>query len=178
MSDETGKTPDLTPGGVGASDIDSAADVKEERQRLLERLGELQHGMGRFFARDRSLPLLASNLTMQQLKVVMTLSFLGSASGQDLARELGIGLGTITGIVDRVVAQGLASRHEDPSDRRVRRVELTPAGRDLSTQILDAGAATWRDLLAHLDLDTLRDLERVMRRLVEVMSELHPPSPR
>ncbi|GAA0404609.1 hypothetical protein Acor_23850 [Acrocarpospora corrugata] len=181
MSDETGKRPDPTPGDhVGGSTADPDADPpadpreQEERQRLLELIGEAQHGMGRFFARDRSLPLLASNLTMQQLKIVMTLSFLGSASGQDLARELGIGLGTVTGIVDRVVAQGLATRHEDPADRRVRRVELTPAGRHLTAQILDAGTATWRDVLAHLDMGTLRDLERVMRRLLDAMAALHP----
>ncbi|GAA1004127.1 hypothetical protein Aple_086250 [Acrocarpospora pleiomorpha] len=184
MSDETGTRPDLTPGDDVSGyvndpdDFGLSAEEAEERRSLLESLGETQHGMGRFLARDRSLPLLASNLTMQQLKVVMTLAFLGSASGQDLARELGIGLGTVTGIVDRVVAQGLATRHEDPADRRVRRVELTPAGRDLTAQILDAGTATWRDLLAHLDLTTLRDLDRVMRRLLEVMSTLHPACPR
>ena len=41
---------------------------------------------------------------------------------------MGVSLATITGIVDRLAAQGLVTRREDPRDRRVRRVELT-AGR-------------------------------------------------
>ncbi|WP_308169735.1 MarR family winged helix-turn-helix transcriptional regulator [Acrocarpospora catenulata] len=185
MSDQTGERPGTSPGaGTSAGNNQAGNDTAErrnpggttedsERTLLIDRLAESQRGLGRFLARDRSMPLLATTLTMQQLKVVMSLSFLGSASGQDLARELGIGLATMTGIVDRVVARGLASRREDPTDRRVRRVELTPAGRDLAAQILDAGASTWRDLLAHLDLETLRDLERVMGRLTELMADLH-----
>ncbi|GAB3162261.1 MarR family winged helix-turn-helix transcriptional regulator [Microbispora hainanensis] len=153
-----------------------------ERGCLITRLAELQRSMGRFFARDRSMPLLASTLTMQQLKVVMFLSFAGSTSGQELARHLGVGLGTVTGIVDRVVAQGLASRHEDPHDRRVRRVELTDAGRRLTSEIVEAGTGGYIRLLRRLDTETLRTMETVMRRIEDVMREMHaedagPPDP-
>ncbi|WP_307848411.1 MarR family winged helix-turn-helix transcriptional regulator [Microbispora oryzae] len=148
-------------------------DEQEERARLIAGLSELQRGLGRFFARDRSIPLIASNLTMQQLKVVMFLSFRGSASGQELARNLGVGLGTATGIVDRVVAHGLVTRREDPHDRRVRRVELTEAGRRLTAEILDAGTARYRRLLEHLDTETLRTMEQVMGKIEQAMNRMH-----
>ncbi|MBO3749735.1 MarR family transcriptional regulator [Streptosporangiaceae bacterium NEAU-GS5] len=135
------------------------------REALIDWLVETQRGMGRHFARARSLPLLASNLTMPQLKLVMFLAFHGSTAGQDIARQLGVGLGTVTGIVDRVIAQGLATRREDPHDRRVRRVELTPKGHALAEEILDTGTAEWRAILSRLDTDTLRDLERVFLKL-------------
>ncbi|MBX6385929.1 MAG: MarR family transcriptional regulator [Microbispora sp.] len=119
------------------------------------------------------MPLLASTLTMQQLKVVMFLSFAGPASGQELARHLGVGLTTVTGIVDRVVAQGLAVRHEDPHDRRVRRIELTEAGRRLTSEIIEAGTGGYVRLLRRLDTETLRTLEKVMRKIEGVMREIH-----
>jgi DNA-binding MarR family transcriptional regulator len=146
---------------------------QEERALIIARLAEQQRGLGRFFARDRSMPLMASNLTMQQLKVVMLLSVQESASGQELARHLGVALGTVTGIVDRVVAHGLVSRREDPHDRRIRRVELTETGRQLTAEILDAGTAGYRRLLEHLDTETLRTMEKVMRKVREVMRRLH-----
>jgi DNA-binding MarR family transcriptional regulator len=160
------REPEHDPSGTRPGD---AAD----RAGLIDRLAELQRGFGRFFARDRSMPLMASTLTMQQLKVVMFLSFRGSASGQELARHLGVGLATVTGIVDRVVAQGLAARREDPNDRRIRRVELTEAGRRLTAEILDAGAAGYRRLLERLDTDTLRTMEQVMRKIEAAMREMH-----
>ncbi|WP_063909950.1 MarR family winged helix-turn-helix transcriptional regulator [Herbidospora yilanensis] len=142
-----------------------------ERQQLIDWIADTQRLLGRVFARDRSLPLLATTLTMQQLKVIVALSFHESASGQELARELGIGLGTLTGIVDRLVAHGLVSRREDPADRRVRRLTLTTQGRTLTDEMLDAGTANWRQLLTRLDTATLRDMRRVLGRISEVITE-------
>ncbi|WP_232326108.1 MarR family winged helix-turn-helix transcriptional regulator [Microbispora sp. ATCC PTA-5024] len=159
------------PGAVPETEGRTGDD--DERERLIARLSELQRGFGRFFARDRSMPLWASNLTMQQLKVVMYLSMRGSAPGQELARHLGVGLGTTTGIVDRIVAQGLATRREDPNDRRIRRVELTEAGQRLTAELLDAGTTRYRRLLGHLDTDTLRTMEDVMRKIQEAMHRMH-----
>ncbi len=143
----------------------------DERDQLIDWIADTQRGLGRLFARDRTLPLLATTLTMQQLKVIVALSFHESASGQELARELGIGLGTLTGIVDRLVAHGLLTRREDPADRRVRRLTLTTQGRTLTDEMLDAGTANWRHLLTRLDTDTLRDLQRVMTRISDIITE-------
>ncbi|GGO63394.1 MarR family winged helix-turn-helix transcriptional regulator [Nonomuraea cavernae] len=149
--------------------------VKNERDDLIHRITEAQRGLGRAFAQHQS-PLFASNLTMRQLKVVMLLSIHGSASGQELATGLGVGLGTVTGIVDRLVAQGLVSRHEDPHDRRVRRVELTDAGLRLMEEINDAGLEQYNLIMRHLDIDTLRALDMVLGRICAVADELFGPS--
>ncbi|HEX6075412.1 MAG TPA: MarR family transcriptional regulator [Micromonosporaceae bacterium] len=135
----------------------------DDRGELVERIIRLQHDLGRAWAHDRSLPVLASTLTMQQFKVVMILSLQGSASGQELAQQLGVGLGTVTGIVDRLVARRLVERHEDPDDRRIRRVALTPAGRELADEVVHAGLSRFRCVLELLDTETLRAFENVMR---------------
>jgi DNA-binding MarR family transcriptional regulator len=145
--------------------------VSDERQDLIHRISETQRGLGRLFTQQQS-PLFASNLTMRQLRVVMQLSLHGSASGQDLAHTLGVGLGTVTGIVDRLVAQGLVSRHEDPNDRRVRRVELTPEGAALVEEINNAGLEHYHRIMSHLDTDTLRALDQATRRIREVADKL------
>ncbi len=144
----------------------------DERDQLISAIGETQRELGRIFAHDRSLPLMLSSLTMRQLKVVMILSSIGSAAGQDLAHHLGVGLGTVTGIVDRLVAHGLVTRKEDPHDRRVRRVELTPRGVELTEEMADAGLSGMRRLLERLDLETLRMADHVTRRLVEVATAI------
>ncbi|MET7463658.1 MarR family transcriptional regulator [Nonomuraea sp. NPDC005501] len=145
--------------------------VDDEREDLIRRITETQRGLGRAFARHPS-PLFSSNLTMRQLKVVMVLALHGSASGQELAHDLGVGLGTVTGIVDRLVAQGLVSRHEDPHDRRVRRVELTAEGTDLIGRIQDAGMQHYRRVMEHLDTGTLRTLDTIVRRIRDIAEDL------
>lgn len=149
--------------------------VNDERDDLIRQIIEIQRDLGRALARRQS-PLFSSNLTMRQLKVIMLVAAEGSATGQDLAQHLGVTLGTVTGLVDRLVAHGLVSRQEDPQDRRVRRVSLTPAGRTLIEEINNAGLQEYRQIMKHLDLETLRCLHHVTVRLHEVAAELHPAS--
>jgi DNA-binding MarR family transcriptional regulator len=49
----------------------------------------------------------------------------------ELAGELGLSVAATGRAVDTLVRIGLAERHEDAADRRVKRVTLTPAGREL-----------------------------------------------
>ncbi|TXK40736.1 MarR family transcriptional regulator [Nonomuraea sp. C10] len=149
--------------------------VNDERDDLIHQIMEIQRDLGRALARHQS-PLFSSNLTMRQLKVIMLVAANGSATGQDLSHNLGVTLGTVTGLVDRLVAHGLVSRHEDPHDRRVRRVELTPAGRTLIEEINDAGLKQYRRIMNHLDTETLRCLHHVTVRLHEAAAELHRAS--
>ncbi|TMR19216.1 MarR family transcriptional regulator [Nonomuraea zeae] len=145
--------------------------MSDEREELIRRITGTQRDLARLFAQHQS-PLFTSNLTMRQLKVVMLLSISGSASGQDLAHALGVGLGTVTGIVDRLVAHGLVSRHEDPQDRRVRRAELTPAGAALIEEINNAGMEHYQRIMDHLDTETLRALDHAVRAIRDVADKL------
>jgi DNA-binding MarR family transcriptional regulator len=148
-----------------------------DRAELVERIIGLQHDLGRAWAHDRSLPVLASTLTMQQFKVVMILSLQDPASGQELAQHLGVGLGTVTGIVDRLVARRLVTRQEDPDDRRIRRIALTPTGRELADEVVHAGLSRFRCVLELLDTETLRAFESVMRKFADAATRLTATRP-
>ena len=93
---------------------------------------QVLHNQGRLLACTR-LPeahgFMALELTMPQFKTLVLLDAKESAVVGQLARGLGVGLSTMTGIVDRLVDQGLVARGEDPDDRRATRVRLTPLGR-------------------------------------------------
>ena len=54
----------------------------------------------------------------------------GTMSQSDLGRLLTVHRSNVTGLVDRLEAQGLVRRQDDQNDRRVYRVALTEAGRD------------------------------------------------
>ncbi len=132
------------------------------RAEAVGRIMTVHEQLAYFFAFDRSDPLLTANLTMSQLKIMLALALHGGASGQQLARVMHVRLATITGIVDRLAGQDLVTRREDLRDRRIRRVELTPAGQELIDGILTAGAQHQRRLLERLDLAALDTVERAM----------------
>jgi len=122
---------------------------------------------GALFASDRTNPIFSVNLTMQQLKVLWLLSTHDGIGSQDLARQLGVTPATLSGIVDRLVVQGYATRTEDPDDRRVRRINLSPTGRVAMEEIMDSGTKTQRRLFDRLDDETLEMIVTVLDRITE-----------
>ncbi|MDT5035484.1 MAG: hypothetical protein QOE03_669 [Micromonosporaceae bacterium] len=126
-----------------------------DQDALISRILDTQRRLRQQFTDDHAHPLLEVNLTMSQLKVMIILARLGGTSGQELARRTGGSLTTLTGIIDRLVAQQLVIRREDPRDRRVRRLELTPTGTELVDRVIAFGEEQHQRLLRRLDLPAL-----------------------
>lgn len=103
------------------------------------------------------------DLTMGQLKTLMTLASHQPATVTELADTLEVGKPAASTLVDRLVQLGYAQRTEDADDRRRTLVTTTPAGGDLVTRLrLGQGdrMARWLGALAPEDLSALiRGLE-------------------
>ncbi len=75
-------------------------------------------------------------------------------SGAELGQRLVLDSATITGVVDRLEAAGLAARRPDPDgDRRINRIYLTARGRDLAEPLQSAMTAFNRLVAASLGDD-------------------------
>jgi DNA-binding MarR family transcriptional regulator len=148
----------------------------QDKEQLIASITATQRSLGRVFGAARANPLMSLNLTMRQLKVLLTLARRGPLAGHELTAEMGVSLATVTGIVDRLAAQGLVSRREDPSDRRVRLLELTAEGRKLVGGVMDAGSTQYRRLLSRLEVEELRLLDSLVRRMAEIAEEEFPRS--
>ncbi len=106
--------------------------TRRERERIADGVvalmrysWELDRGAGYLAAVEES------GMTLPQLKALITL--VGREEGpcpiKDLAESLGLAPPAATRIVDALVERGLATRSEDPDDRRVRRIATTASGR-------------------------------------------------
>ena len=144
--------------------------VAENEQLIADIMGA-QERLQYLFAYDRSDPLFSSHLTLSQLKILLLLSRDGNVSGGELARRLGVGLATLSGMIDRLVVQDLVVRTEDQRDRRVRRIGLTRTGAKLIGSIITAGAEKHRRLLSRLSAEELRVVAQAMAMLVSVATD-------
>lgn len=142
-----------------------------EHERLIADIMAAQQRLQHLFAYDRSDPLFTSQLTIPQLKILLLLSAQPGTSGRELAGLMGVSLATLSGMIDRLVAHDLVARQEDPRDRRVRRLTLTLAGKELIGSIITAGAEKHRRLLDRLDEDELGVLATAMNLMVRVATE-------
>ncbi len=77
---------------------------------------------------------------------------------------------TITHHIDRLEQLGLVRRQSDPNDRRVRNLELTPAGAQLHATLLSAMREFERMLLDGLSERQLAELRATLNRISENLS--------
>jgi DNA-binding MarR family transcriptional regulator len=143
------------------------------RDELLDRIVDLQLEVVQLFESDRTRAWLDVDLTIQQLKVVFLAVRLGSLTAGQIGRELRVGFSTVTGLVDRLVEQGLVSRGEDPNDRRATRIVPTDRARGLVEGLYAYRRAEFRRLLEHASTDALVALAEGLTGLAEAARKLH-----
>ncbi|HUO54497.1 MAG TPA: MarR family transcriptional regulator, partial [Rhodoblastus sp.] len=74
----------------------------------------------------------AFDLSVPQCDVLSTLTEREGLSQQELAARLYVTKGNISGLIDRLVANGLVERRSLAGDRRSHAIHLTPTGRELA----------------------------------------------
>jgi len=82
----------------------------------------------------------------------------------ELSQRMMVTNGNVTGLVDRLVAEGLIARRASPRDRRVQIVKLTAAGRRSFRTMARANGDWISEVFADLDAD---DIEALMRLLAK-----------
>src|SRR5437016_8677366 len=68
----------------------------------------------------------------------------------DLSERLWIRPPSVTGVVDRLVRDGLVTREALPADRRVKQIRLTPKGKQRVGQVLEVHSRQIEKILAGL----------------------------
>jgi DNA-binding MarR family transcriptional regulator len=76
-------------------------------------------------------------VSVPQLGVLTRLFYAGGIGVHEIGRHMEATSAAASQFVDRLVNAGLVERTEDPEDRRVRRIGLTPRGRDLVERSLE-----------------------------------------
>ena len=143
-------------------------DRRQRVQRILDCSGALMHNLNP----SREGAWLSVDLTMPQMKTLIFVTNSEGATSGQIASKLGVGLSTVTGIVDRLTEQALVTRGEDPRDRCITRVVPTAQGRTLVTELLRYRNEAITSILSRLDAEQLECVDRAFEYLMEASAEL------
>jgi DNA-binding MarR family transcriptional regulator len=92
-------------------------------------------------------------------------------SFKELGERTLITKGTLTGVVDRLVAQGLVRRVASTTDGRSQIAQLTPEGDALFQRIFPEHLAYLRAVFGNIDSDELSRTESALSRLRQLFQE-------
>ncbi len=115
----------------------------------------------------KSLAREGSNLS--QYTVLAILDEQGELTMGALAQQLGTTMGAVTNLVDKLVAAGRADRARSDDDRRVVRVKVLPAGRELVERVTHETAEYLSGYFGDVPADQRKTTVSVLERLVGAM---------
>lgn len=93
-------------------------------------------------------------------------------SQSELAQRVGVEGATMVAMLDRLAKAGLLVRVPSDTDRRVKRVQLTPQGMQLYGKVRTEGDAVRRKLLSGIDPAVLRTATELLEGLQGVVEEV------
>jgi MarR family transcriptional regulator, organic hydroperoxide resistance regulator len=125
------------------------------REKLIRRIIELQRRVNRAI-RERTLDSWVKlDLTIPQLKSLFYVSGHGKVNPSALAAGIHVTPANVTGIVDRLIEQGLLTRTGDADDRRISWLTVTDKGKTLINDLREGRAQEMRRILDKLTEEQL-----------------------
>src|ERR1700733_353437 len=97
-------------------------------------------------------------ITRAQWAVLVRVDRSEGLNQSELAEVLDLQPITLTRLLDKLCDGGLIERRPDPTDRRAKRLYLTPAAHPLRKQLGTLGEETMADALAGVDADSLQQM--------------------
>lgn len=158
-----------------ASDVKAiAAEATETSPQTQATAARLTALLRHVFLYDRGSQLRVieeSGLSMTQCKVLLELGGLGQTAEAwqvgDLAELFGVSLPSMSRAIDALVKRRLATRVEDPDDRRARQVRITARGKDLVETLVTVRQTGIEAFAATLSAAQRRKLDAAVDALMD-----------
>jgi DNA-binding MarR family transcriptional regulator len=153
------------------NEVEAPQAIGEEAQETAARLSALLRHLFLYDRGNMLSVLEESGLSMTQTKALLELAGLGEEAEprhvSDLAETFGVSVPSMSRAVDALVKKRLATRVEDPDDRRVRRVAITRRGNDLVNTLVVIRQAGMETFAASLSASQRRKLDTAVDALMD-----------
>lgn len=125
----------------------------------------------------RSVEAAGQAVTLPQFRALYALRYAGPCRAGTLAQHLGTHPSTVTRLLDRLVAQGYATREVPAENRRLIELDVTPAGRDVVDAVMERRAAELARMVEALPPRARSQLRAALPHLVAVADGQHGALP-
>lgn len=142
-----------------------------DREALIAEILDLDKRLYQIFQAGQTHDWLDIDLSLSHVRILFLLYAGGDARMSQLASVLGVRLSTMTSAIDRLVAQGLVSRRDDPHDRRLVIASLTEEGFRLFDGFYQGMRASLARLVRRLSTEDLVLAARTFAALYDAALE-------
>ncbi|MGD0794544.1 MAG: MarR family transcriptional regulator [Dehalococcoidales bacterium] len=137
-----------------------------EKSEIIKEVFELYRRINRTMRAHGPDAWMQLNLTILQVKSLFFITNHGSTNFKKLAATLKVTPSNLTGVIDRLVEQGLVSRTENPEDRRMMLLKATEKGESLVGELRERRMSYLTEALTDLTPGELTAIKRGLSLLV------------
>ncbi len=142
-----------------------------EKAELINEVVELNRRVNRALRQIAPDAWMQLNMTVPQVKSLFFISNNGTTNIKKLATTLKVTPSNLTGVIDRLVEQGLVVRHENPEDRRMTLLQVSEKGDTLVSELRERRMSYLSQALSELSLEELRKIADGLALLAKVTEE-------
>lgn len=136
-------------------------DIKD----YVEKFEKLMPGFMKVFHSNDNNWLEELNITIAQCVVLQNLADNDNCKMSDLSESIGVTMGNITGMIDRIEKEDLVKRVADSEDRRIIRVQLTQKGNEVVKKIFNRKRKNLTSVLSKLSDSDRINLLKIMEKI-------------
>lgn len=144
-------------------------DLKVSIETLVEEAVDLLPRIMSLVVREDQYQCRNLELSIPQLRLLRAVHERGEATMGGVSQALHVAPPAATMTADRLVGQGLIRRKEDPEDRRVVRLCLTPKGKGIMDRFIRAKKSRWLQIMKSLNETDRRSLMTALRQLYQLL---------
>ncbi len=141
-----------------------------EKTDLIEKIIEHYRMVNRVFTQYDPDSWMGISLSIAQVKSLFFIANSEEVNFRKLASAMNVTPSNVTGVVDRLVEQGLVTRTENPADRRMLMIKLTDKGQTLITSLRESRTNQISSVLNRMkpeDLSVVAHGYSLLKRAVE-----------
>lgn len=121
----------------------------------------------------KSLALVEEVVSLPQWRVLVVISDGERLSLNEVAKEVGVHPSTATRFCDRLIAEGLLLRQQDPADRRYVVLSLTRKGQRLVEKVTEARRSDIRNALRNVEPPRRRRIAKALEEFAGAVGHMN-----
>jgi DNA-binding MarR family transcriptional regulator len=142
-----------------------------DKKEVINEIMELQRRMNQVMIPYAIKSWRELEVPLAQLKSLLITAGKNETNLSTLAQDLRVTPGNVTGIIERLVAQGLVTRKTNANDRRIIWLQATDKGRDLLANLMESQTRHMVRILEYMSLEDLKSLLRGLSGFIHAVGE-------
>lgn len=140
-------------------------------EQFADRINEILPLLAKEFAKSQFIDWYKEKVTLPQFLIMSFLHQSGSCKMKDLASAMKVSTAAMTGIVNRLVRQGLVARRLDEKDRRIIRIEVNAKGAALVGKINQQRRKMVIDIFGKLSDNDRQEYIRILSQIQDILMQ-------